>query len=124
MKTQVKSLALLGESGVTMSCGVGYRHTLDLALLWLWRRTEAIALIRPLAWELPYSASTALKRPKKKKKKKMTVFEKSGQHEKASIQAHKALGHFPCERFNYSLLFLIKLQLFSLTYKNDKNLIS
>ena len=23
----------------------------DLALLWLWRRTAAIALIRPLAWE-------------------------------------------------------------------------
>ena len=30
----------------------------------------ATALIRPLAWELPYAMDAALKRPKKKKKKK------------------------------------------------------
>ena len=28
----------------------------DLALLWLWRRPEAVALIQPLAWELTYTA--------------------------------------------------------------------
>ena len=32
----------------------------DLALLWLWCRPAATALLRPLAWEPPYAA--ALKR--------------------------------------------------------------
>ena len=50
-----------------MSCGVGRRCTSDLALLWLWRRPAATALIRPLAWEPPYAASEALKSHKKKK---------------------------------------------------------
>ena len=38
------------------------------AMLWLWRRPAAIALIRPLAWELPHAAGMALKKKKKKKK--------------------------------------------------------
>ena len=33
-------------------------------------RVVATALIRPLAWELPYTMGTALKKEKKKKKKK------------------------------------------------------
>ena len=33
----------------------------DLALLWLWCRPEATALIRPLSWEPPH-AMDALKR--------------------------------------------------------------
>ena len=45
-----------------MSCGVGHRYGLDLALLWLWPRPAAAALIQPLAWELPYAAGAALKR--------------------------------------------------------------
>ena len=40
---------------------------MDLALLWLWCRPAAIALIRPLAWEPPYAAGGALKIQKKKK---------------------------------------------------------
>ena len=32
-----------------MSCGVGRRQGSDLALLWLWHRLAAVALIRPLA---------------------------------------------------------------------------
>ena len=32
-------------------------------------RPAAVAPIQPLAWELPYAPSVALKRPKKKKKK-------------------------------------------------------
>ena len=47
-----------------MSCGVGRRHGLDPKLLWLWRRLTA-ALIRSLAWELPYPAGVGLKRKKK-----------------------------------------------------------
>ena len=53
-----------------MSCGVGHRHGLDPALLWLWHRPAAVAPICPLAWEPPYAMSAALKSKKKKKKKK------------------------------------------------------
>ena len=49
-----------------MSYGVGLRHGSDLALLWLWCRLAALALIRPLAWEPPYAAGAALKKSKKK----------------------------------------------------------
>ena len=37
----------------------------DLALLWLWCRPAVVALIRPLAWELPYAMGAALKSKKK-----------------------------------------------------------
>ena len=53
-----------------MSCGVGRRHGLDPALLWLWRRPAAAAPIRPLAWELPYAAGVALKNKQTKKQTK------------------------------------------------------
>ena len=55
-------------SGVAVSCGVGCRHGSDPALLWLWHRPTAIALIRPLAWELPYVVDAALKSKKIKNK--------------------------------------------------------
>ena len=50
-----------------MSCGVGRRCSSDPTLLWLWlwHRQAAIALIQPLAWDLPYAMGKALKRPKK-----------------------------------------------------------
>ena len=35
---------------------------LDPALLWLWCRLAPVASIQPLAWELPYATSMALKR--------------------------------------------------------------
>ena len=50
-----------------MNCGVGQRRSLDLALLWLWQRPAAAALIQPLTWELPYASGVALKAKKKKK---------------------------------------------------------
>ena len=53
-----------------MSCNVGRRCGSDATLLWLWCRRAATALIRPLAWELPYVMSAALKSKKKKKKKR------------------------------------------------------
>ena len=34
----------------------------DPALLWLWCRLAAVALIPPLAWEPPYASGAALKR--------------------------------------------------------------
>ena len=49
-----------------MSCGVDRRHGLDPT--WLWWRLATTALIRPLAWEPPCTASMALKKKKKKKK--------------------------------------------------------
>ena len=45
-----------------MSYGVGHRWGLDLALLWLWRRPVATALIQPLGWEPPYAVGVALKK--------------------------------------------------------------
>ena len=52
-----------------MSCSVGGRLSSDLVFLWLWRRRAAKALIQPLAWELPYAPSAALKKQKTKQKK-------------------------------------------------------
>ena len=49
-----------------MSCGIGRPCGLDL--VWLWHRPAAAALFQPLAWELPYVTSVALKKQKKKKK--------------------------------------------------------
>ena len=57
-------------SGVAVSCGVGHRHSTDPVLLWLWCRPAVVALIRPLAWELPYALGAALKHGEKKKEKK------------------------------------------------------
>ena len=54
-------------SAVAMSCGVGHRHVLDPMLLQLWHMPAAVALIQPLAWELPYAAGMALKKKLKNK---------------------------------------------------------
>ena len=72
MRTQFPSLASLSGSGIAVSCGVGCRHGSDLALLWLWRRPAATALMGPLAWEPPYAAHAALKK-KDNKNKNMIV---------------------------------------------------
>ena len=62
-----------------MSCGVGHRCGSDPALLWLWHRLVAIALIGPLAWEPPDAMGVALEKAKRQKqkrnKKKMTAAE-------------------------------------------------
>ena len=49
-----------------MNCGVGHRCSSDLALLWC--RWAAVAPIRPLAWEPPYTVGVALKRQERKRK--------------------------------------------------------
>ena len=53
-----------------MNCGVGHRHGLELAMLWLWCRPAASAPIGLLAGEPPYAMGVALKNIKKKKRKK------------------------------------------------------
>ena len=60
-----------------MSCGVDsdrFRHGLDPALLWLWCRLVAVALIRPLDRELPDVAGMALKSKKRKEKQKKKLY--------------------------------------------------
>ena len=48
---------------------MGRRCSSDPALLWLWHRLAATALIRPLAWEPPYATGAAQEMAKKTKKK-------------------------------------------------------
>ena len=69
MRLRVQSLTLLSGSGFALSCGVGHICSLDLALLWLWRRPVAIALIRTLAWEPPMPWV----RPYKDKRQKIII---------------------------------------------------
>ena len=60
-----------------MSGGVGHRCGLDLALLWLWHRLVATALILPLAWDPPYTTGVALKKKKRQTQEYQTnVLEK------------------------------------------------
>ena len=54
-----------------MSCGAGRRRGSYPVLLWLWLWPAAIALILPLAWELPYAAGAALKSKKRTNSKAM-----------------------------------------------------
>ena len=51
-----------------MSCGVDHRCSSDPALLWLWCKLAATALIQPLARELPYATGVALRNLRIKKK--------------------------------------------------------
>ena len=72
MRMQIRFLALFSGLGssAAVSCGVGRRCGLDLALLWLWHRPATTALIRPLGWEPPYATLEKDKKTKKRKKKK------------------------------------------------------
>ena len=71
MRMCVWSLALLSGLGIWCfhELGAGHKCGWDLVLLWLWCRLAAVAPIRPLAWELPYTAGMALKSEKRKEKR-------------------------------------------------------
>ena len=71
-----------------MSCGVGCRHSLDLAL-WLWCRPVATTLSGPLAWEPPYATRAALKRQQQQQKKKKKKKEKE---KKSSLSSYGRKG--------------------------------
>ena len=71
-----------------MSCGVGQRCGLDLALLWLWCRPAAAVLIRSLAWELPYAVGAALKNKTKQNKKRK---KEKGEKKKEEVLLSMAL---------------------------------
>ena len=53
------------DPGIAVSCGEGRRSGSDLALLWLWYRPAATALIRPLVWKPLYAMGAAVKKTKK-----------------------------------------------------------
>ena len=57
------------RSDIAVSCDAGHRHGSYLALLWLWYRPVATALIRSLTWEPPYAMGAVLEKTKKKKGK-------------------------------------------------------
>ena len=90
-----------------MSCGVGCRHGSDPALLWLWHRPVATALIGPLAWEPPYAAgaaqeiattTTKTKRPKKKNKTKQKKRNKSKEHLKVWLKSNENIKYYLSKR--------------------------
>ena len=53
-----------------MSHGVGHRHRSDPALLWLWYRPAAVALIRPLAWEPLYATVRSFKKKRERERER------------------------------------------------------
>ena len=59
-----------------INCNEVSRLGLDLVLLWLWYRPAAVALIRSLAWELPYATGAVLK-----SKKTQTTTKSSNWHQ-------------------------------------------
>ena len=67
-RTQVRSLALLSRLRIRrcreLWCRSQTRLGSGVAVA-----VAAVALIRPLAWKLPYALGVALKRPKKKKRR-------------------------------------------------------
>ena len=65
-----------------MNSGVGRRRISDPALLWLWHRLAAAALIQSLAPELPYAAGATIKKIKIKIK-----------HQPLSTLAHEHTVH-------------------------------
>ena len=68
-----------------MSCSVGHRRGLDLALLWFWRRLASTAPIRPLAWEPPHAAGAALEKTKNKKTEKTAQRKQGGELEHIGV---------------------------------------
>jgi len=111
-----------------VNCGVGHRCVVDLALLWLWCRPAAVALIQPLAWESPYAAAgVAIKSPKKQKKKR-----KERKKEKKAIYLKYSLCKTLTSIFNIMAFetwknghtYLIKLKCLENTPNTISNLLS
>lgn len=93
-------------SSVAVSCGVGGRRGLELVLMWLWCKPAATAPIWSLAWEPPYTAGAALKRPKQKtkNKKKKNKKNKRQMRSKKTKEAGNVCFEFSIERSVCSLV--------------------
>jgi len=78
-----------------VSCVVGHRPGLDLALLWLWCNPVAAAPIRPLAWEPPYAAGDKKDKKKTQKKPHKTLFNLKllGCLQKMLLTCKSTIGH-------------------------------
>ena len=72
----VPSMASLSRSKIWRCCKLqcSCRCGSDPALLWLWHRPVAVASIWPLACELPYAASMAIRRKEKNKQTKRVAY--------------------------------------------------
>ena len=70
MRKRVWSLTLLSGLG---RCSIVHKCSSDLALMWLWHRLAATALIQPLAWKIPYVMGAAVKKKKKKWEKDLKI---------------------------------------------------
>ena len=68
-----------------MSCGLGHRCGSDPALLWLWFRLAAVALIQPLTWELQYAVSVPLKSKNKQTNKQKIPMESTMKYQENKL---------------------------------------
>ena len=73
LKAKKKKKNLIDLPSIAALQCVSFRCGLDPELLWLWCRPAATALIRPLAWELPYAMGAALEKTERQKNKKNRV---------------------------------------------------
>ena len=78
-----------------MSCGVGHRHGLDLALPWLQHRPTAEAPIQRLAWETSYAMGAAQEMEKRQKKKYIYIYIHIYAHMEFLLW-HSGLGTWHC----------------------------
>ena len=78
-----------------MNCGISCRRGLDLALLWLWCRPVAMALIWPLAWEPPSVTGVALNPPPKFFFKKIQIGSVNVSTETVTVIKHSHLKKQP-----------------------------
>ena len=60
------------DTGLALSCGVGHRHDLHLAWLWLWCDLVAVALLRPWPGNL-HRSGAALKSKQTNKNQKSVM---------------------------------------------------
>ena len=97
-----------------MSCVVCHRCSWDPALLWLWHRPAATALIKPLAWEPPYASDAALKGQKTKKiKLKLKKFVEGNKIRKANrfvVTTHWMLKPWLIIILTLNFIFFYKME--------------
>ena len=76
-----------------MSFSVGQRCGSELVLLWLWCWPADVALIQPLAQEVPYASGATLKRKKKSPETlhSRTVIPFSSHHKTSSVTIYWAI---------------------------------
>ena len=91
-----------------MSYGVGLRCGSYLGLLWLWHKLAAVAPIQPLAWELPFATSAALK----SKKQTNNVTEKEMAGKKLQMTCECLLNTIYTYNTFYFLEFMAFIKLF------------